>query len=50
MVLFFLRIRHRKNNRQHTDGTSDGYEGVMGNPGTTTPNAPRPTQSKPKTM
>ena len=25
-VLFFLRIRHRKNNRQHADGTSDGYD------------------------
>ena len=25
-VLFFLRIRHRKNNRQHADGTSDGHD------------------------
>ena len=77
-VFVFLCIRHRKNDRQHADGTDDGhddachrtfryeYEGgkqyhrhhdptsagflCNGHPGTTTPKAPRPTQSKPKMM
>ena len=26
ILFFILRIRHSKNDRQHTDGTSDGYD------------------------
>ena len=43
-VLFFLCFRRCKNDRHIT------RKGVVGNPGTTTPKAPRPTQSMPKTM